>query len=648
MFLLTASAGVNLLPAQTANPAPAAPAPATAPAVPAPPPAKVATDNTGAGAATSTALDYLYHQKGASGSEFQVIQQAQQAKIQQQIARDAVGDTMADAKIKTRFEKFLGMKEISTEEINAYNGDMAQFHAYLADKKTVDAWKQLLKLATYEALDAGFSMTLANQISSIWDAGNTTKNIAAQNQHLAEDMADHAYTADEMTEAYHEQQNQLQIGKANSNQQQQQPQQQQSTTTGNTQNVNVLPDVPTPTAPQAMPSSVAGRLQLTDEYVANITDEATILWNQKKAAKLVENTKKDFVAYIKTLNQNKYYREVVMASDFYLALFDEGEYPVELQGYVDTARAANRDEDNIIEVFKDKITNNEVAAATDQLEIAFMQDEYHPALLGVPRDMKRKVEIFIKDLDKMENIIEAKDYASLDPLLADMKTLAPDFDATKANSLVSAVKMQSKMHLGSANLAAQMGDKETAMAEFQAAAEAWPGNPDLDLLSKKYFDTSGTINQTVAEFDRLVKDNNYRQIAANAPLIAAAVNGDKDRVDQLTAKLATFKLAETALETANGRVAMGDVIGAWETIELALHNTDLQDDNKLNSMRGQLAGKAAEFVSAINKAEDAEGRSELGYSLTWYAIAQRKYPGSKIANDAIERISKQILDKASI
>jgi hypothetical protein len=75
---------------------------------------------------------------------------------------------------------------------------------------------------------------------------------------------------------------------------------------------------------------------------------------------------------------------------------------------------------------------------------------------------------------------------------------------------------------------------------------------------------------------------------------------------------------------------------------------DLPNDLKLNSMRGELAGKAAEFVSAINKAKDAEGRSELGYSLTWYAIAQRQYPASEMANEAIERISKQILDKSAI
>ena len=69
----------------------------------------------------------------------------------------------------------------------------------------------------------------------------------------------------------------------------------------------------------------------------------------------------------------------------------------------------------------------------------------------------------------------------------------------------------------------------------------------------------------------------------------------------------------------------------------------MPNDNKLNDLRADLAGKGAEFVSAINKAKDAETRSELGFSLTWYAVAQRYYPASTMANEAIERLSKKIL-----
>jgi hypothetical protein len=110
--------------------------------------------------------------------------------------------------------------------------------------------------------------------------------------------------------------------------------------------------------------------------------------------------------------------------------------------------------------------------------------------------------------------------------------------------------------------------------------------------------------------------------------------------------LEKVKIAEVAIEKANLMRANGDVFGAWETVELA--SKKLPDDLKLNALRGETAGRGAEFVAAINKARDAEERKELGFSLTWYAIAQRQYPASTIANDRIKRLSDEILGNGEI
>ena len=75
-----------------------------------------------------------------------------------------------------------------------------------------------------------------------------------------------------------------------------------------------------------------------------------------------------------------------------------------------------------------------------------------------------------------------------------------------------------------------------------------------------------------------------------------------------------------AEEKANMLVMNGDVDGAWETIELAAK--DWPDDMKLNKLLADLSGRSADFVSALNKARDAEAKKELGYSLTWYVNAQ--------------------------
>jgi hypothetical protein len=100
-----------------------------------------------------------------------------------------------------------------------------------------------------------------------------------------------------------------------------------------------------------------------------------------------------------------------------------------------------------------------------------------------------------------------------------------------------------------------------------------------------------------------------------------------------------------AEEKANMLVLNGDVDGAWETIELAAK--DWPDDMKLNKLLANLSGRSADFVSALNKARDAEAKKELGYSLTWYVNAQSFYPASEIANEGIDRVSKLILSPHS-
>jgi predicted Zn-dependent protease len=294
-----------------------------------------------------------------------------------------------------------------------------------------------------------------------------------------------------------------------------------------------------------------------------------------------------------------------------------------------------------VEVFRFKSEKNELAAATARLQEAFTTSEFQPPVLGLERSEKQKVEDYITRLDKMQNLIEAHDFGPLENLIDETKNAVADFDATKPLALVNAVKLESKLHLGKAKLSAQQGDLKTAMDEFQEAAKAWPANPDLQDSSTAFFNSQDTKSQSTTEFDRLVGESNYREIFDKQLLFATAVHGDSKREEQLKDARVKIKNAEIATEKANVMRNAGDVDGAWETIELAAK--DLPNDNKLNALRADLAGKGAEFVEAINKAKDAETRSDLGYSLTWYAVAQRYYPASVMANEAIDRISKQIL-----
>jgi len=333
---------------------------------------------------------------------------------------------------------------------------------------------------------------------------------------------------------------------------------------------------------------------------------------------------------------------VVLAGDFYRKVFQEGEYPAEMQQQINASLEINRDVNAALDVFHYKTEQGELVGAMDSLQQAFVMNELHPAVLGLERSLKRKIADFDRQLDRMRNLIEARDFASLEELLGKMRESVVDFDTAKPMAMVNAVKLESKMRLGKARLFAQQGNLEKAMEEFQAAAEAWPGNPELEDKALSFFNTQDVQSQALVEFDRLIKEENYREIFDKQLVFAPALRDDEGRQEAMKQALEFIKGAEMATEKANLLMVNGDFFGAWETIELAA--SKLPDDKKLNRMRADLSGRSAEFVSTINKARDAEQRNEKGYSLTWYVNAQRQYPASKIANEGIDRLSKQLLE----
>jgi tetratricopeptide (TPR) repeat protein len=319
--------------------------------------------------------------------------------------------------------------------------------------------------------------------------------------------------------------------------------------------------------------------------------------------------------------------------------------PVSMADQVTQALETNNQVNEAIEVFKYKAAKGEIAAAADQLQEAFLGNEYHPGLLALSRDDKEKVGDYLDKLSVLKNQLESRDFEQVDAEVGEIKKIASDFDATKPLALVNAVKLEARLRLGRAKLFTEGGRLDLAMQDFQTAAEEWPGNPDLQTSATGFFNHEDVQNQSTDDFDRLVKDQNYREIFDKQVAFAPAVKGDAAREQQLKDALVKVQKAEMASEKANLLVMNGDVDGAWETIEAAVQ--EWPDDMKLNKLLADLSGRSADFVSAVNKARDAEAKKEYGYSLSWFVNAENLYPASTIANDGIQRLSKQILSPAA-
>lgn len=626
--------GISSTPA--ASPLPASPVNSNAGNAVAVPPVPAAT---GTNTSTSAALDYLYNHKPQEGSVADQASQANEVAKDRAIAADAIGlGKISDPQLRARFEKYLGMSEIPATDLVAYAQEMQKVSTLLRANKTFEAWQQLRQLGRYQAIDAGVSIALADRIESMWNTDKASSRIDNDNQKLQQEIKEANSNADVMSNGIRKQDiilyREETQGRNGKGQAPKQPANNGGVPQAGSEGGVSLPSMPST-------QGIEGRMQLTEEYLRSLEAKAKIKLNELKAEKLFEKAKSDFADYTQTLFKSGLHQHVIIAADFYRKIFDEDEYPEEMANEVNASLEIARDVASSVDVFRYKVGKNEIAAATSRLQEAFTTSEFQPSVLGLERSLKEKIDDYFTRLDKMENLIEARDFGPLEAQLNETQKIVADFDPTKALALVNAVKLESKLHLGKAKLAAQQGDLKAAMDEFQEAAKAWPGNPALQDSSTAFFDTQDVKNQSTTEFDRLIGENNYRGLFDKQLQFAASVRGDAKREDQLKNALEKIKQAEMASEKANVMRNAGDVFGAWETIELAAK--DLPNDNKLNGLRADLAGKGAEFVAAINKAKDAETRSELGFSLSWYAVAQRYYPASTMANEAIERLSKQLL-----
>jgi hypothetical protein len=454
-----------------------------------------------------------------------------------------------------------------------------------------------------------------------------------------------------------------------------------------------------------MNSALQGKMEMTSEYLNLLEARFKIKLNEIKENKMSDQDREDFADYIRTLYKGHRYYHVIVAANFYRALFNEGDYPQDLtnaaqanagsnakQGAdsahlaikslglnasgpasalnqlggvaggdptgqggqeeplsiadeVTSALEINNRVSQSVEVFRYKASLGEIAAAADELQNAFIANEFHPALQGLARDDKEKVGDFLGKLDVLKNQLEVRDFEQVEGQIASIQKIATDFDSTKPMALVNGIKLESRLRLGKAKLLAQGGQLDLAMQEFQTAAEEWPGNPDLNTSSNLFFKTENNQNQATVDFDRMAQDQDYRGMFDRQLEFALAVKGDDTREQQLKDALTKVGKAKMAEEKANMLMMNGDTDGAWETIELA--TKDWPDDVKLNKLLANLSGRSADFVSALDKARDAESKKELGFSLTWYVNAQGYYPASVIANEGIDRVSKQILSPQS-
>jgi hypothetical protein len=532
-----------------------------------------------------------------------------------------------DINAQERFEIYLDSPEISKAQVNEYLQTISLVTTCLKKKDAIHARQFLDSLSQYSGLDSGFSQELGNRIDAVWETQKDKSQIEAADNQLQHLIDQPDRNPDEIADAIRKQSNDLGSNPVKA------PPLQSFADDSSATNVTALPP----------PDGVPGSTQLTQEYIRTVQIKAQIKANEATKEKLLDQCKSDFIQYILQLYNSHRYYHVAMASLFYSVLFKEDNYPAEIALQVTNSSNINNEVSVAIEGMLNNSDEGNIATAANQLREAYMLSAYDPELFRISVTQKAPIKTFERQFTKLQNMIQAKDFANLEIVVDTLGKLAHDFDVTKTIEAMDAVKSKSQLLLNKGKLAIQQGNLKQGLEDFQNAEEVWPSNPDLKGGAFPLFNSEEGRNRCLGDFDQLTAEHDYVAISDNRMEFFSAISNDTKRQQQLKDALEKVNAADAAVEKANVMKSHGDVDGAWEIIQLAIQ--EWPDNVRLNKLRGELADKAADFVSAIHKAQEAESRRELGYSLTWYAIAQHDYSASVFAAQAIPRVSKSILER---
>jgi hypothetical protein len=356
------------------------------------------------------------------------------------------------------------------------------------------------------------------------------------------------------------------------------------------------------------------------------------------------------------------YEHVLMAARFYNQIWKDGDATLRVDKNSDVSKLfsesvgvsptvasldslsneAIRETAKYIEAFDLMLSRDELHNASQRLMEAYALGEYLAPVATLSLEKKRRVAEYVRDLHELYGTLQAHDYTKTMELAARLKTSAKDFPSSKVDSAIAAYTLASDLAIEEAkgHLLAKESDK--AAAKIQAAAEIWPTNPKLKEF-RNLVSNSGGLVMIRNDFDRLLSEGNFREVARRQYEIAPAIQGDATREDAFKQIMTSLTKIETALGKASEFSKMGQGYAAWE--QLAKMREDFPDDPKLGRELELLAPKVADFTRALDKARQFENRTpkQIGSALSWYLKARSIYPQSNLADAGAKRLTDEIL-----
>jgi hypothetical protein len=354
------------------------------------------------------------------------------------------------------------------------------------------------------------------------------------------------------------------------------------------------------------------------------------------------------------------YEHVLMAARFYNQIWKDGDATLRIDQNSDVSKLfsqsvgvsptvasldslsneAIRETSKYIEAFEMMVSRGELHSASMRLLEAYALGEYLSPVATLSLEKKRKVADYFRDLNELYGTLQAHDYTRTIELAARLKAQAKDFPSSKVDSAIAGYTLASDLAIEEAKAHLLGKNSDKAAAKIKAAAEIWPTNPKLKEFSK-LVNSSGGLVMIRNDFDRLLTEGNFREVARRQYEIAPSIQGDPKREDAFKQIMTNLTKIETALGKASEFSKVGQNYAAWE--QLAKLREEFPDDPKLGRELELLAPKVADFTRALDKAKQFESREQTGSALSWYLKARSIHPQSDLAEAGARRISDQIV-----
>jgi hypothetical protein len=356
------------------------------------------------------------------------------------------------------------------------------------------------------------------------------------------------------------------------------------------------------------------------------------------------------------------YEHVLMAARFYNQIWKDGDATLRIDKNSDVSKLfsesvgvsptvasldslsneAIREAGKYIEAFDLMLTRDELHSASQRLMEAYALGEYLAPVATLPLEKKRRVLEYVRDLHELYGTLQARDYTKTKELADKLKKAAKDFPSSKVDSAIAAYTLASDLAIEEAKAHVLAKENDKAAEKVKAATEIWPTNPKLTEF-RNLINQSGGLVVIRNDFDRLLSEGNFREIAKRQYEIAPAIQGDTTREDAFKQIMGNLVKIEAALGKANEFSKVGQDYAAWE--QLAELREQFPDDPKLGRELELLAPKVADFTKALDKARNFENRTpkQSGSALSWYLKARSIHPQSKLAADGYKRLVEEIL-----